>query len=199
VTPSAAPSHRPSATRGRRLGDDAAVEPARHGRLLEDREAGRGASERAGDGDDVVDSRGGPQHGMRRLAEQRDVDEPAAGGRGGVAADHGDPVLAGEREQAFVERVDLVGRRGAGARQRHQRPARAGALGGEVGDVHRKGLPPHVGGARVAAAEVDVLDEQVGLRDELGARRGGQHRAVVADPHDDAVAVRRGGRADPPD
>src|SRR6266852_1084449 len=109
------------------------------------------------------------------------------------------PILRpGELEHPGVERLRLLDRHALGAGERDQGPARAAPHRRDVREIHRERLPPQVGGGRVAAAEVDVLDEEIGGREQEtpGARL--QDGAVVADPDADSRPS-RGRAADDPD
>src|SRR6266436_7847844 len=123
-------------------------------------------------------------------------DLPAPGRGGGVAANDRDVVGPGELEQSGPERLRFLDGHALGAGERDQGPARAAAHRRDVREVHRERLPPHIGGRRVAAAEVDVLDEEIRCREHEtpGARL--QDGTVVADPDADSSPSRAGAADD---
>src|SRR5437867_4615444 len=166
------------------------VRPGRIGHVrgsgngLQERKSGRRAAHRARDGDDVSHVRRGPHDRLsHRVAEQRDVDDPASRRCGGVPADHSHVVLPSEGLDARVEGLTLVDTDPLRTGKRDQRPSRPAAHRRDVRHVHSERLPADVLRRGPAPAEVHVLDEQVGRRQEHPAGVGLEDRAIVADAH----------------
>ena len=84
-----------------------------------------------------------------------------------------------------IERLGLLEAHGLRAGQRDQAPPRAATHRGDVRDVYREGLPADVRRGGPAAAEVHVLDEQIGGGQQQASRGRLEHRAIVADPDPD--------------
>ena len=98
---------------------------------------------------------------------------------GGVAADEGDAVLHGQRQEAVEEAIQPGGvRRRQG--QRKRAPRWLGAHRGQVGQVHRQCLPADVGG-RGADGKMHALVEGVGADHQLPAGGDLDQRGIVAD------------------
>ena len=115
------------------------------------------------------------------------------------AADDGDAMRSRGVPHARVEGVHVLCLGRGGEREGDQRPSRTAAHRGDVGEIDGHGLPADVveGGRR--SAEVHVLHDEVGRREQDGITRHVQHGGIVADPGPDACSERAAGLAQPAD
>src|SRR5262245_15626410 len=149
---------------------------------FQERESGRRAAHCARHSDGVSHLRRGPHDRLHgRVAEQRDVDDPALRGCGGVPADHDHVVFPGDGLDACVESLALVEADALWAGKGDQRPSRSAAHRSDVRYVHGERLPADILGRGPTPAEMNVLDEQVGRRQKHPAGLGLEDRAIVAD------------------
>jgi hypothetical protein len=117
------------------------------------------------------------------LTEQGHVDDPAPGRRRSVPTDDRDVVLGCEGLDARIEPLRVLDDHRLRAGQRDQAPPRASAHRCDVREVHCERFPADVHGRGPAAAEVHVLDEQIGGGQQEAPRGRLQHRAVVTDSY----------------
>ncbi len=148
------------------------------------------AAELARHPDLVAGARAGAieRHARRHLAHRGDGDRALRRARR-VAADQVDAETLGEREEPRGERLQpgLIGLRQA---DREQRPLRRRAHRREVGQVDGERLVTER--ARLGIGrEVPPFDQHVGGDRELEAGVRAQQGAVVADPDQRALALRR--------
>ena len=163
-------------------------------------EAGRRAAETAchRDGISRARHRAEPRR-PRVLAEERHADHPTPARGRGVPTDDGDAMRSRGVPHARVEGVHVLrlGRRGEC--EGDQRPSRIAAHRGDVGEIDGEGLPADVVESGRRSAEVHVLHDQVGRREQDGITRHVQHGGIVADPGPDARSERAAGLAQPAD
>ena len=145
-------------------------------------QAGGGAAERAGHGDQVAGGGAGAQdRGAAGQVAQDGGDEQDGSGAGGVPADHGRAGPGALGREAFGQVASpghgQVGRGG----QRDQQSGRHRAHGRDVDQAPGRGLAADVGPAGPVPAEVPALQEKVraGHHPAVGGR---EDRRVVADP-----------------
>ena len=209
-TAGCSPSQRPSETRARGL-RCAQVISSRASGLMVPRapapgspsSAARPAAERAEtaghrDGISRARHRAEPRR-PRVLAEERHADHPTPARGRGVPTDDGDAMRSRGVPHARVEGVHVLRLGRGGECEGDQRPSRIAAHRGDVGEIDGQGLPADVveGGRR--SAEVHVLHDEVGRREQDGITRHVQHGGIVADPGPDPCSERAAGLAQPAD
>ena len=152
-------------------GHGRAEPPAEHG------QPGRGPTEPAGHRHDVagVRSAAGDRRTPLQVAE-RGHRQGQRTGRDRVAADETDTDLLRFLPHARGELVDHRGRQVRGAAEPEEHARRHRSHRGDVGEVDRDGLAPHLVRVRPVEAEVHVLHQHVGGRHHppvAGVEHGG--------------------------